>query len=113
MKIKRLQLSQTSRIVKQLMEIGETDAESVNEGLLELYSNGENLRFNTFHGWKDKGFKVKKGSQAYLVWGKPRKVPVPGVEKPTIEANKEEDEFKYWPICYLFSNKQVEKFKHN
>jgi len=78
------------------------DAGSVNEGLIEMYSDGKKLKYNTFNQWKEKGFQVKKGSKAFLVWGSPRQVPV-------TDSDQEEDEFKFWPLCYLFSENQVER----
>ena len=82
------------------MEVGELECVTINEGLIDTYSKGNELEFNTFKQWKEKDFQVKKGSKAFAVWGKPRKVPVPDSDK--------DDEFKFWPICYLFSQDQVE-----
>jgi len=101
-KAKRTALCDLSRAIKAQIEAGELEAATINEGLIEVYSKGKDLEFNTFHQWKGKGFKILKGSKAFLVWGKPMKVPVP-------ESEKEDDEFKFWPVCYLFSEKQVEK----
>ncbi len=100
-KKKRKELSQLSRLIKARMDTGDIDAVTINEGLIETYSKGEELEFNTFNQWKKKNFHVIKGSRAFSVWGKPRKAPVPN-------SDKEDDEFKFWPICYLFSTKQVE-----
>ncbi len=100
-KQKRRELSALSKLIKAQIESGDLEAGSVNEGLLETYSKGKEIEFNTFHQWKDKGLSVKKGSKAFLVWGSPRQVPVPGAE--------EDDEMKFWPICYLFSANQVER----
>ncbi len=99
-KEKRKELSALSRSVQMLVKEGAYD--TVNEGLLDIYSDGEELEFNTFKQWKGKGFSVKKGEKAFLVWGKPRQVPV-------TEPDDEEDEFKFWPLCYLFSEQQVER----
>jgi len=100
-KAKRVALAAISRSIKLLVKEGAYD--SVNEGLIDQYSDGEDLDFNTFKQWKEKGFSIKKGSKAFLVWGKPRKAAVPEPK------DGEDDEFKFWPLCYLFSNKQVEK----
>lgn len=112
MKAKRQHLAQLSRVIKMKMQTGVTDAATVNEGLIELYSEDEILEFNTFFEWKKKGYSIKKGSTAFLVWGKPRKVPIPGTEKNSnSDSDSEDDEFKFWPVAYLFSEKQVEKRK--
>ena len=92
---KREKLKKLSQQVKPLVQDGEFN--SVNEALIDLYEDGENTEFHTFHDWKKKGKKILKGSVAFLIWGKPRKV----------EQAEDEDEYKYWPVCYLFSNAQV------
>lgn len=99
-KAKREELKELSKLVKMKMQHEITDASTINEGLIEIYSNGKNIEFNTFYQWKEKGFSIVKGSKAYLVWGKPKKLPVK-------EPEDKEDEFKYWPVCYLFSSDQV------
>lgn len=98
---KRKQLIALSKGVRQLIEAGEYD--SVNEGLTDIYSqqDEEISEFNTFHQWKDKGYTIKKGEKAFLVWGQPRTV----TQAP--EGSEEPEEFKYWPVCYLFANTQV------
>ena len=99
---KRKHLIALSKVAK--MMVGEGMVDSVNEALLQMYDeNEEGLEFNTFWQWKEKGFKVSKGSKAFLVWGKPKKVPV------TQPTTSEEEEFKFWPVCYLFSENQVNK----
>ena len=102
MKAKRQQLSALSRSLKPLVEAGAYD--SINEGLIATYSGDNELEFNTFKQWRKQGFYVKKGSKSFLVWGKPRRVPVP-------DAENDDDEFKFWPVCYLFSAEQVKKRK--
>lgn len=100
---KRKSLIETSKIARQLIEIEEVD--SVNEGLIYIYKseNPGTTEFNTFNQWKDKGYVIVKGSKAFLVWGQPRQVSqVP-------EGAEEPEEYKFWPICYLFANTQVVK----
>lgn len=97
---KIIALSQNARL---LMEMGQ--AESVNDGLLMIYEteNPKIKEMNTFGQWKDKGFTILKGEKAFLVWGQPRKVSqIP-------EGATEPEEFKYWPLCYLFADTQVIK----
>ncbi len=93
---KRIKLKHLSKTVKPLIESGEFD--SVNEALIATYENEFNNEFHTFHHWKKLGKKILKGSEAFLIWGSPRKV----------VQQEEEDEYKYWPVCYLFSDAQVQ-----
>lgn len=77
--------------------------ESVNEGLKDRYieENPTIEEFKTFHQWKEEGATVRKGEKAFLIWGQPRR----GEQVP--EGSNEPEEYKYWPICYLFANTQV------
>ncbi len=77
--------------------------ESVNEGLKDLYieKNPAIEEFKTFQQWKAEGATVRKGEKAYLIWGQPRR----GEQVP--EGSNEPEEYKYWPMCYLFANTQV------
>lgn len=86
-----------------------TDAETVNEFVSDHYrsENSGIEKFNTFHQWKELGFNIVKGSTAFVVWGSPRKGKL---EEPVKLADgKEDDEFEFFPLCYLFSSKQVER----
>ena len=103
-KMRRESLKQISRALQLQMKSGAVDFDSVNEGLLQLYSaDGEHTIFKTFQQWKEVGKLIIKGSKAFVIWGSPRKAARPEAEE------GETDEFKYWPLCYLFSNKQVEE----
>ena len=92
------------------------DFETMNNAIIAHYKaqNQAITEFKTFHDWKKQGFAVRKGEKAFLVWGKPLKKKE--TEKPqdvptdAMTLNDLTDN-KYFPICYLFSNLQVEKFK--
>lgn len=100
---KLVSLSETMRFLR--VSDGEFEGCTINEMLLNHYSNGEDWEFNTFRQWEEKGFKVKKGEKAFLAWGRKRKVEQ--------DKNPEEDSkaYKFFPICYLFSEFQVEPIK--
>lgn len=74
-----------------------------------MYDTEGAEEFNTFKQWKEQGATIKKGSKAFLVWGQPigkqraQEAQQKGQEAP------EEDEYRFFPICYLFSDKQVIK----
>jgi len=98
---RREELKALSQQVKPLVK--ECVYDSVNEALIEcFYRDADNSEFHTFFDWIEKGYKIKKGSRAFAIWGSPR--PLKKVE-PSKEEGKEED---FFPICYLFSNSQVE-----
>jgi len=100
---KRKELIELSKFVRMGVKSGAYD--SVNEGLKEIYqeTNPEIEEFKTFFQWKEEGATVRKGEKAFLIWGQPRK----GEQVP--EGANEPEEYKYWPLCYLFSNTQVYK----
>lgn len=104
-KAKREALKVLSMQVKPLIKSEEFG--TVNEALIEVfYRDEENEDFNTLQEWNKKGFKVKRGSKAFTVWGSPRKLK-PADPKPEEDENGRDD--KFYPLCYLFSNAQVER----
>jgi len=100
-KEKRENLKALSVEAKKLVKIGAF--ETVNDAIIEtVYKKEGHSEFNTFYGWLSNGFKVKKGSKAFVVWGRPKQV------KNKEAKEDEDDEFKHFPLAYLFSNLQVE-----
>lgn len=101
-KEKRETLKALSKTVKPLVKSGQYD--SVNEALMDIYYRKDgHSEFNTFWEWQSKGFRVLKGSKAFAVWGSPKELKK---VEPTTDEDKKED---FYPICYLFSNLQVER----
>lgn len=49
---------------------------------------------------------VKKGEKALLLWGEPR-----NGGKQEKEEGKDDDEYKFFPLAYVFSQLQVEPLK--
>jgi hypothetical protein len=97
----RKNLIDLSKLARSLIEMGEAD--SVNDGLIYLYDQRQQkaCEYNTFNQWKEKGYTIIKGVHAFCVWGQPR------TASQTPEGATEPEEYKYWPICYLFSELQV------
>ena len=86
----------------------------VNDYLLVIHqkSSGCNT-FKTFIEWKSEGYKVKKGEKAYRIWGSPLKAKqnVGQSEEGANDGNDEQKtvyQYKYWPMCCLFNENQVE-----
>ena len=53
--------------------------------------------FETFEGWKRKGYTVKKGEKAHILWG-----------RQVTKSEEETEPRKFFPIVHLFDNLQVE-----
>lgn len=106
-KEKRKQLKELSKIAKMRMN-ADCEGMTVNEILIqEFYTDEENTVFKTLPQWNKEGYKVKKGAVSFLVWGKPRKIEKQ--QQTNQETPEEQEEEEFFPICYLFSNNQVEK----
>jgi hypothetical protein len=82
------------------------DGDKLNDLIVEHYKEGnpEIEGFNTYNGWRKEGFQVKKGEQAYLVWGRPKEQQEGEKAK---EAAADEDGEKFYPVAFIFSNLQV------
>lgn len=79
--------------------------DNINKALVAFYKDENNQVFKKFGEWKREQKKIIKGSKAFFVWAKPLKA----------QKRKEEDkkdvepiDYEHYPICYLFSNSQVE-----
>jgi SET domain-containing protein len=104
--IKKRALIELSKTAK-MIQLTDPDERNINSILIEeFYMDDNNQEFNTFHDWIKQGKKVKKGEKAFLVWGRKRKNTQ---DQPTAEPKSaDEKEFSFYPMCYLFSNAQVE-----
>lgn len=104
----RKQLIEVSNIAKHLQKTENLDM-NINEILLKIiYDTKDCNEFNTFWQWKEKGYTIIKGSKAFLIWGQP--INKQKTEKSKAEAqDADEDEYRFFPVCYLFSDKQVFK----
>lgn len=83
----------------------------VNDILMEKHiKESGQTEFKTFHDWKKEGFKVKKGENAFRIWGKPRqcKKSIDAVDVKTNEEKTIEEKYKLYPMCCLFHRGQVE-----
>lgn len=97
---------------------GFEDCEKVNDFLLVMHQQATCCNeFKTFHEWKKLGYSVKKGAKAYRVWGSPLKAKKPGEEQqsePVKEGESDaEKTFKFWPMCSLFNESQIERIECN
>jgi len=96
----RQQLKELSQVVKPMVKVGAFD--TVNQAIIETaYKKDEHQIFKKFNQWLNEGKRVKKGEKGFPVWARPREMKKE--EHPNID-----DDFSFFPICYLFSNAQVE-----
>lgn len=97
---KRDILKEHSKTVAPLVKEGMYN--TINEAIVkEIYQNERNQEFKTYEQWKAEGKQVRKGEKAFLVWGKPK-----GSHEGE-EQTAEDEKEKFFPVCFLFSNSQV------
>lgn len=101
---KRESLKAISKIIAKAVEAEQFD--SVNAGLVEMYKEQGHTEIHSFRRWLQLGYHVRKGETALLLWGQPRKV----VNQEKVQEN-EKDEFSFFPLAFVFSQKQVEPLK--
>jgi hypothetical protein len=116
---KREFLINMSNMAKQLRDDMAEGADTPEEALMwssrtinymllnHVYVTDGATEFNTFHQWKEKGATIKKGSKAFVIWGQP--VGRQRAEKTEAkgEPQEEDNEYEFFPLCFLFSDKQV------
>ena len=78
-----------------------------NELLRDFYAQSGHTELKTFEEWKQAGFYIRKGEKAILLWGHPK--PSRQAKEAAKQAGKPEEEAEndFYPLAYLFSNKQV------
>ncbi len=57
--------------------------------------------------WKDKGYKVVKGSKSFKFWSKPIKAKKK--ENEGEETETKETKYKFFNVAHVFTSEQVEK----
>ncbi|MFY0481461.1 hypothetical protein ACI6PS_02550 [Flavobacterium sp. PLA-1-15] len=102
---KRKVLRGLSEAARELQE-SEHSEMTINEILIEyFYTTKEHQIFETLFNWNRKGYKVKKGETAFVIWGSKKQAAKADEKKEDIEENEND----FYPLCYLFSNAQVIK----
>lgn len=105
-KAKRDELKLLSKGIKELIKVGVYS--TINEGLIAIYSESGHKNMNTLHQWNEQNMTVKKGEKAFLLWGSPIQRKKGETPEPSTEPGAETDETDFWPICYVFSENQVQ-----
>ncbi|WP_372744282.1 ArdC-like ssDNA-binding domain-containing protein [Lutibacter sp.] len=85
------------------------DSLRVNDIIIDhFYKDDNNTEFHSYKGWQELGYQVKKGSKAFLIWGRKRE----NISQEQASA-EEKDQYKFFPLAFIFSNNQVEPIKHD
>lgn len=100
---KRSYLKSLSKPIQ--MAVKEGVFPSVNEGLKMFYAQSGHNELKTLREWNKHGKRVKKGEKALLLWGSPKK------SERVNEEIEEKDALDFYPICFVFSQKQVDENK--
>ena len=80
--------------------------ETINEGLVKIYSDNGFKDIKSLRQWNKEGRVVIKGQKALLLWGTPtrRKKEQPAQSAPS----QDEDEFDFFPLAYVFDITQTQ-----
>jgi hypothetical protein len=98
---KRDQLKELSKEAAKFVEAEK--AASINDALTIIYNCQGHEEIHSFKEWLNRGYVVKRGEKALLLWGTPFKA----VQQEKDNENQK-DEYKFFPLAFVFSNKQVE-----
>jgi hypothetical protein len=101
-----IEICEILKIKENMGKLGEKYAEAytMNQKLSVHYDITE-LATGTFKMWKDKGYKVVKGSKSFKFWSKPIKA-----KKKEAEGEEtKETKYKFFNVAHVFTSEQVEK----
>lgn len=112
---RREELRALSAAIRPLVKAGMY--ESVNAGLVAHYTAETGAtEWHTFHDWKSAGRPVKKGETGFPIWGTPRRIEnatgavgdLAAVMVATGQVKPEDLAPEFFPVAYLFNEKQVQ-----
>lgn len=113
-KVKLLQMSAKAKSYQKMLELQGTML-SINKIIETMYAkeikeknNVQEVKFNTFKGWKKEGKQVKKGSKGYPIWSKPKPINEKNEEKSELINTDGSQARSFFRMAYIFSNLQVE-----
>tara|TARA_R100000654_G_scaffold16619_1_gene34859 strand:+ start:2382 stop:2735 length:354 start_codon:yes stop_codon:yes gene_type:complete len=107
-KLELIEISEMLKLKSDMGQLGEEykEAQTMNQKL-SVYYNLEGIVTGTFKMWKDKGYKIKKGSKSYKFWSKPIKAKKTESNDETQETK--ETKYKFFNVACVFTADQVEK----
>lgn len=108
-------LSQLAQSEQESLEGMAGEPLTINQILLMYYKAETGCKdFRRFDQWKEAGYKIKKGESAFRVWGSPVKAKKTAngesfeESAETAEEGSAAKKYKFWPMCCLFNESQVE-----
>ncbi|OFM84576.1 hypothetical protein [Weeksella sp. HMSC059D05] len=107
----RQELIRISKLARMMQEES-FESRTINQIIVtNFYTSPEESEFNTYKGWKEKGKIVKKGEKGRPIWGKKKGVTLNILEDKERGKEAETKNIQFFPIAYIFSNKQVEEIE--
>jgi hypothetical protein len=101
---RKLELIELSKHMRELVKTGQAD--SINDAIKQfVYEPNGHKVLKTLQEWNKEGKRIVKGSKALLLWSAPIKGKI---KKDENEESTEDEAYKFWNVCYLFSNIQIE-----
>lgn len=95
----------------QLKPLAQSSEKSVNELLTDIYSNQAQAReWDTFKGWKKRGYYVAKGERGFAVWSRPIKADETETDTGATDAGESGEtkpERESFYVAYIFCAAQV------
>ena len=93
----------------QLKPLAQEAGKSVNELLTDIYSNRAQAReWDTFRGWKKRGYYVAKGERGFAVWSRPIKADEAETDAgESGESGETKPERESFYVAYIFCAAQV------
>lgn len=87
--------------------------ETVNECLVVIYTKRTGQTdWETFMGWKERGYSVKKGETGAAIWGRPVRLKRRRGDAAAAEPSAD-SETEWFPVSYLFHAGQVQDVNGN
>lgn len=110
-KERRMELKTLSNNLVKAAEARMKPYTTVNELVKEYYESQGHKTLKSFSQWKEEGYTVKKGEHALLLWAQPK--PSKASKEAAKAEGKEEEEATadFFPVIYLFSQKQVKAIR--
>lgn len=97
------------QLSKPLQVLAKSEAiENVNEGLKGIYRQEGHITLKTLRQWNKEGKRVRKGERALCLWGKPKLREQKADNSTTEQGKDEKNPLNFFPVCYVFSNQQVQ-----